>query len=90
MKTIKRIGRWIKQYRHLLICILVIVLCFLWLCSDPSGRAVQRKYERQKIENQIQIGKAQTEKELAIIEAEKEAEVTRIRSGVAASDYELP
>lgn len=81
MSILKKIGKGIVQYRHLIICILVGVLCFLYLCSDPSGRAAQRKYERSKIENQIQIEKAETDKELAIIEAKKEAEVLRIKNG---------
>lgn len=91
MSIFKKIGKGIIQYRHLIICILIGVLCFLYLCSDPSGRAAQRKYERTKIENRIQIEKAQTDKELAIIEAEKEAEVLRIKGGISTeSDYELP
>lgn len=86
MSIIKKIGKGVVQYRHLIICILIGVLCFLYLCSDPTGRAAQRKYERAKIENQIEIEKAETNKKLAIIEAEKEAEVLRIKNEAGASE----
>lgn len=45
--------------------------------------SVKREYERVRIESQMQIEKSQSEKDLAIIEAEREAEVLQIKNGQA-------
>lgn len=86
MKVIRSIGHWFVQHINLVLLILVIIQCVLFLHSSFSGLNTQREYERQKLINQMEIEKVQTEKEIAILEAQKEAEVTRIKSGTAMTE----
>ena len=80
-RILKAIGHWIGKHGNLILLILVIVQCFLSLNASFSCLNVKRQYEKQRIVNQMQIEKAETDKKVSILEAEKEAEVLRIKGG---------
>ena len=72
----------LKQYRNLIGLVTVTILIIIVLASDPLGMVVKRRQERAAVWNQIAIEKAETEKRIAIIQAEQEAELIRIHQGL--------
>lgn len=85
-KIFTAIGRWFVQHINLVILVLLFVECVISLYGSFSGTFAQRNYEKQKIINQTRIEKALTDKEIAILEAEKEAAVIRIKAGSEAGE----
>ena len=74
----------IKQYKNLILLVTAVVLVIVILAIDPVGFFVERAHQRALIQNQIAIEKAETEKRIAIIQAEADAELVRIREGLPA------
>ena len=71
----------IKQYKNLIALIIAVVLIIAVIASDPLGCMARRRHERAAIRNQIAIEQAETDKRLAVIKAEKEAEIIRVYQG---------
>ena len=72
---------FLKQYKNLILLVTAVLLVIALIASDPLGFCTQRIYERAAIRNQMEIDKAQTEREIAIIKAQTEADMLRIRNG---------
>ena len=80
-KTIGHKGKSIlKQYRNLIMMVFIIAAVAV-IAADPFGVCINRAHERAAIRNQMRIEKVQTECEIAIIQAQTEAELIRLKSG---------
>ncbi len=83
--------KYLKQYRNLIMVVLGVILVICVIAADPLGIIVKRQQERAQIRNQIAIEEAETAKQIALIQAEQEAELIRIHQGivsVSAADIE--
>lgn len=65
----------IKQFKNL---IMLVVLFLLLIWCDPLLFFSKKAHERAMIHNLMQIEKAETERKIAIIKAQTEAELKRI------------
>lgn len=83
-RAVKGIWNWITKHGNLILLALIILECILSLYSSWSGLYVEREYKRQQVINQTRIEKAETDKTVALLEAQKEAEVYRIKAGIKA------
>ena len=72
----------VKQYKNLILLVIGIILLAALIVSDPLCFCAKRYQERSAIYNQIAIEKAETERQIAIIEAQKNAEIKRIEIGL--------
>ena len=80
METLIKRGR---QYKNLILVAALAVIFIALLCGDPLGFFARRAHERAAIHNQMAIEKAEAEKEIALIQAQTEAELRRIGQGGA-------
>jgi len=71
----------LKQYKNLILLVIAVLLVIALIAADPLGFCTQRAHDRAAIRNQMEIEKALTEREIAIIKAQTEAELLRIRNG---------
>ena len=71
----------IRQFKNLIMLLVVIVVLLACLLSDPLGYFVARAKYKAQIMNEIAIENAETAKKIAIIKAETEAELLRIKAG---------
>ena len=78
----------LKQYKNLILLVTAIIVVICIIASDPIGTAVKHRYEREAVKNQTAIEKAETEKRIAIIKAEQEAELIRIHQSLGNVDAE--
>ena len=69
----------IKQFKNLIFLVLGILLFCLVLALDPLGYFAMRRQHRAVNLNQIAIAQAETDKRIAIIHAETEAELLKIK-----------
>lgn len=77
----------IKQYKNLIVLVMGLILVIVITAADPLGFFAERRHQRAAIRNQIAIEKAETEKQIALIKAEKDAGLLRIqRGGTVRSD----
>ena len=72
----------LKRYKNLILLVAAIIVAICIIASDPLGTAVKHRHEREAIRNRIAIEQAETEKRIAIIKAEKEAELIRIHQSL--------
>ena len=77
-----------KQYKNLILLILIAVFLALLVASDPLGFCAKRAHDRAAIYNQMAVEKAEAEKEIAVIQARTEAELERIRQGLEVPEEE--
>ncbi len=78
----------LKQYKHLIIVVLGIIVVICVIVSDPFGMIVRRQQERAQIRNRIAIEEAETAKQIALIKAQQEAELIRIHQGIGSVSVE--
>ena len=71
----------LRQYKNL-IAIAAVILIAVLFASDPFEFHAKRAYERAAIHNRAAVEKAEAEKQIAIINAEKDAAVRRIARGL--------
>ena len=77
-----------KQYKNLILLILVVIFLVVLVASDPLGFCAKRAHDRAAIYNQMAVEKAEAEKEIAVIQARTEAELERIRQGLEVPEEE--
>lgn len=73
----------IKQYKNLILLAAVAVFLILLVAADPLGYFARRVHDRAAIRNAMAIEEAETEKKVALIKAEMDAELRRIMAGEA-------
>lgn len=78
----------IKQYKNLILVAVAILLIIGVIASDPLGYMAGRRHQRALIQNQIAVEKAEAEKQIAIIRAQTDAELERIRNGQTVAETE--
>ena len=76
---------YLRQYKNLIFLVLGILFLLILFFSDPLGFYAQRAHDRAVIYNKMKIEEAQTAKYIAIIKAEADAELERIRLGLKES-----
>ncbi len=72
----------LKQYKNMILLAVAIVLIISIIAMDPLGMIEKRRHERAEIRNRIAIEEAETAKRIALIQAEREAELIRIHQGL--------
>lgn len=72
----------IKQYKNLILLVLAALFLTILVAADPLGYCTRRAQEREAIRNEMAIEKAEAEKKIAIIKAQTDAELERIRQGI--------
>ncbi len=85
--------KFLKQYKNMILLAVAIVLIIGIIAMDPLGMIAKRRHERAEIRNRIAIEEAETAKRIALIQAEREAELIRIHQGlgsVSAGDNYKP
>ena len=78
----------VKQYKNLILIAVAILLIIGIITSDPLGYVAERRHQRALIQNQIAVEKAEAEKQIAIIRAQTDAELERIRNGQTVAETE--
>ena len=68
----------VKQYKNLILLVAAVVFMVVLIVMDPLGYCAERVHERAAIYNQMEIEKAEAEKEIAVIRAQMEKELKRI------------
>ena len=71
-----------KQYKNLILLVLAAVFLIVLIAADPLGFCTRRAQEREAVRNEMAIEKAEAEKKIAIIKAQTDAELDRIRQGI--------
>ena len=71
-----------KQYKNLILLVLAAVFLIVLIAADPLGFCTRRVQEREAVRNEMAIEKAEAEKKIAIIKAQTDAELDRIRQGL--------
>ena len=72
-----------RQYKNLIFVVVGVLFLLIIFFGDPLGFYAQRSHDRAMIYNSILVERAQTEKRIAIIKAEADAELERIRLGTS-------
>ena len=72
----------VKQYKNLILLVIGVILIVTLIASDPLGYCARRSYERAAIRNQMAIERAETEYQIAVIEAKRNAVIKRIENGL--------
>ena len=68
----------VKQYKNLILLAVAVLLVIGIIAADPLGFCAQRAHDRAAVYNQIAIEKAEAQKQIAIIQAQMDAELKRI------------
>ena len=79
-----------KQYKNLILLALAAISLIILVASDPLGYCTRRAHERAAIRNEMAVEKAEAEKKIAIIKAQTDAQLERIRQGLGIETEELP
>lgn len=77
----KKLINKIIQFKNLELIIAGVLVLWAIILADPLGYCSARRQYRANIENQIAIARAETQHKIAVIKAQIEAELLRIKSG---------